>query len=106
MRPLLKLPKWAPLMKKSDTVTVTSKSGRRRFIRAGSAFLLAGAATASAQEEGGFLRADCDSLGNAEGKNAEAANSDSDAGAIADRQGCGTKKKVPITYRGESKKYT
>jgi len=85
-------------MKKSDSVTVISKSGRRRFIRAGSAFILAGAASASAQEGGEYQRSDCDGVGNASGKNAEAANSDSDSGATADRQGCGTKKNVPITY--------
>jgi len=94
-------------VKKSDLVTVTSKNGRRRFIRAGSAFLLAGAAAkASAQENGGFIRADCDGVGSAEGKNAEAENSDSDSGASADRQGCGVKKRVPITYLGETKKLT
>jgi len=93
-------------MKKSDSVTVTSKSGRRRFIRTGSAFLLAGATAASAQEEGQFQRADCDGVGSAEGKNAEASNSDSDSGSTADRQGCGTKKRVPVTYLGETKKLT
>lgn len=91
-------------MKKSDSVTVTCKSGRRRFIRTGSAFLLAGAAAASAQEQGEFLRSDCDGVGNSEGKNPEASNSDSDTGSSADRQGCGTKKRVPITYLGDSKK--
>lgn len=93
-------------MKKSDTITVTGRNGRRRFIRAGSAFLLAGAGTAAAQEEGSFLRADCDGAGSAEGKNAEASNSDSDAGPTADRQGCSTKKRVPITYLKESKKFS
>jgi len=93
-------------MKKSDSITVTGKSGRRRFIRTGTAFLLTGATAASAQENGGFIRSDCDGAGSAEGKNQQAENSDSDTGASADRQGCGVKKRVPITYLGETKKLT
>jgi len=86
-------------LKKTDTVTTTDRSGRRRFIRAGSAFLLAGASVSVAQEEG-QQRSDCDSLGGASSKNPDAARSDSDTGATADRQGCGSKK-TPITYLGK-----
>ena len=83
-------------MKKTDTVITTDRSGRRRFIRAGSAFLLVGASVSMAQEEEP-QRSDCDGVGGAASKNPDAARSDSDSGATADRQGCGTKK-VPITY--------
>lgn len=78
-------------MKKQDTVIVDDKTGRRRFFRAGAAFLLAGAATASAQEEDEIFRADCDSTGYGGEKNSEMANTDSDSGATADRPGCGRK---------------
>ncbi len=90
-------------MKKTDTVVTIDKSGRRRFIRAGSAFVLAGAAAAGSSasaQEGSQQRSDCDSYGNAENKNPQAARSDSDTGSAADRQGCGTKT-VPITYKKE-----
>ena len=83
-------------LKKTDKVITTDRSGRRSFIRAGSAFLLAGASVSMAQEEE-RQRSDCDSVGGASGKNPDAARSDSDTGATADRQGCGVKK-VPITY--------
>ena len=89
-------------MAKDDTVITISRSGRRRFIRAGSAFLIAGASVAKAQEEGSSGRSDCDGVGNAGNKNTEAAKTDSDTGATSDRQGCG--RNIPITYRNETKK--
>jgi len=39
-------------MKKTDTVVTLDRTGRRRFIRAGSAFLLAGSTVVNAQNEG------------------------------------------------------
>lgn len=89
-------------MKKQDTVIVEDKAGRRRFIRAGAAFLLAGAATANAQEEEQF-RSDCDSVGYGGEKNSEMANTDSDSGASADRPGCGRKPTL-TRYRKEGHK--
>ncbi len=84
----------------TDAVVTVNRSGRRRFIRAGSAFLLVGASGVQAQDtESG--RSDCDGVGNAGSKNPQAAKSDSDTGATADRQGCG--KNVPITYRKDTK---
>ncbi len=91
-------------MKKTDTVLVDDPSGRRRFIRTGAAFILAGSSVASSQEEG--LRVDCDRQGLGEEKNPEAAGSDSDTGATADRPGCGRKKPAMTQYnkkdRGDS----
>lgn len=93
----------------SDVVTIEDKNGRRRFIRSGAAFLLAGSAvagtTASAQEEDDLFLADCDSVGYNGEKNAEAEGSDSDSGNNADRPGCGRKKPVITEYRkGDPKK--
>ena len=74
-----------------DSVVVVDNTGRRRFMRAGAAFVLAGSATAAsnAQQESQFLVADCDGYGNGEEKNPEIAGNDSDSGAEADRVGCG-----------------
>jgi len=83
-------------MKKTDSITVQDPTGRRRFFRAGAAFLMAGVSVANAQEEGVF-RTDCDSVGNVQGKNPELEGSDSDAGATADRPGCGRKKPPVMT---------
>jgi len=91
------------MSRKKDTIEVDDKHGRRRFIRTGAAFLLAGAGAASAQEEEGF-RSDCDSQGGVSGKNAEAEGSDNDAGATADRPGCGTKPPVMTEYNRREKK--
>ncbi len=88
-------------MKKQDTVVVQDKNGRRRFIRTGAAFLLAGAAGVSAQEEDDVFRSDCDSQGGGGPKNPDMAGSDSDSGASADRPGCGRKKPVMTEYREE-----
>jgi len=82
---------------KSDTLDVEDKNGRRRFIRAGAAFLLAGSAVASAQEESENFRSDCDSRGGVGAKDAEVAGNDNDAGAVADRPGCGRIKPPTIT---------
>jgi len=91
-----------------DTILVEDKSGRRRFIRTGAAFLLAGSAaastTANAQEEDDLLLADCDGVGYNGEKNAEAEGNDSDAGANADRPGCGRKKPVITEYRKDDPK--
>lgn len=76
------------IMKKIDSVIVVDNTGRRRFIRAGAALLLAGGA-AHAQQESELLVADCDGYGSGEEKNPEVAGNDSDAGAEADRVGCG-----------------
>jgi len=84
-------------MKKSDSITVQDPTGRRRFFRTGAAFLLSGVAIANAQEENGLIRTDCDSVGNVQGKNSELEGSDSDAGATADRPGCGRKKPPAMT---------
>lgn len=73
----------------SDSVVVVDNTGRRRFMRAGAAFVLAGSATSHAQQESQFLVADCDGYGNGEEKNPEIAGNDSDSGAEADRVGCG-----------------
>lgn len=86
-------------MKKTDTVIVEDKRGRRRFIRAGAAFLLAGSATVGAQEESEIFRTDCDSQGGGGEKNPEMAQTDSDAGANADRPGCGRKKPTLTEYK-------
>jgi len=74
-----------------DNVVVVDNAGRRRFMRVGAAFVLASSATATthAQQESQFLVADCDGYGNGEEKNPEVAGNDSDAGAEADRVGCG-----------------
>ena len=85
------------MSRKKETIEVDDQYGRRRFIRTGAAFLLAGAGAANAQEEEGF-RSDCDSQGGVSGKNAEAEGSDSDAGATADRPGCGRKPAVITQY--------
>ncbi len=82
-------------MKKTDKVIVRDASGRRAFVRAGAAFLLAGSTMARSQEEA--IRTDCDSLGFAGEKNAEISGNDSDSGATADRPGCGRKKPPAMT---------
>ena len=77
-------------MKKSDKIVVRDSSGRRAFVRAGAAFLLAASTVARSQEES--MRFDCDGQGNAGEKNPNLAGNDSDTGATADRQGCGRRK--------------
>lgn len=91
-------------MKKQEFVEVDSKRGRRRFIRAGAAFLLAGSAAAQAQEESENFRSDCDSRGGGGPKNPNLEGSDSDTGAYADRPGCGTKKPPAMTRYNKSGK--
>ncbi len=83
-------------MKKTDTVMVEDPTGRRRFIRTGAAFILAGSSVANSQEES--LRVDCDRQGLGEEKNPDVAGSDSDSGATADRPGCGRKKPAMTNY--------
>jgi hypothetical protein len=73
-------------MKKSDSIVVRDRAGRRAFFRAGAAVVLAGSGVAQAQEP---LRYDCDSQGFAGEKNVNAEGNDSDTGATADRPGCG-----------------
>lgn len=73
-------------MKKSDTIVIRDRTGRREFFRAGAAFVLAGSGMAQAQET---IRYDCDSLGFSGEKNPETEGNDSDSGATADRPGCG-----------------
>ena len=91
-------------MNKHEIVEVDSKNGRRRFIRAGAVFLLAGSAAAKAQEESENFRSDCDSRGGGGPKNPDLEGSDSDTGATADRPGCGTKKPPAMTEYNKSKK--
>ncbi len=91
-------------MKKRDTVVVENKSGRRHFIRAGAAFLLAGSAAVNAQEEDNLFRSDCDSQGGGGPKNPDLEGSDSDSGATADRPGCGRKKPAMTEYQEEGHK--
>lgn len=98
-----------------DEILVNDSTGRRRFIRSGAAFLLAGSGMAKAgprvgaggssggasreklaQEPTEILVADCDSTGYVGEKDGEVAGNDSDAGAEADRPGCG-RKKTPLT---------
>jgi len=93
-------------MKKHDSFEIEDVNGRRRFIRAGAAFLLAGSSVAGAQEE--VLRTDCDSQGGGGAKNPELEGSDSDSGATADRPGCGRKKPPAMTdyNKNRNKKIT
>ncbi len=90
-------------MKKRDTVVVEDKTGRRKFIRTGAAFLLAASTGASSQEEEGF-RTDCDSQGGVTSKNPEVAGSDNDSGNTADRPGCGRRKPVLSDYKKDGHK--
>ncbi len=91
-------------MKKQDTIVVESRTARRRFIRAGAAFLLAGAASANAQEEDDIFRSDCDGVGYGGEKNQEMAQTDSDSGATADRPGCGRRKPTLTEYHQDGHK--
>lgn len=91
-------------MKKRDTVIVDDKNGRRKFIRAGAAFLIAGSTSAISQEESEGFRSDCDGVGGGGEKNSELAGSDNDTGTTADRPGCGRKKPVITEYRKDGHK--
>lgn len=91
-------------MKKRDTVIVDDKNGRRKFIRAGAAFLLAGSTAAVSQEESEIFRSDCDGVGGGGEKNPEEAGSDNDTGGAADRPGCGRKKPVMTEYKKNGQK--
>ena len=75
----------------TDAVTIRDASGRRRFIRRGSALLLAGGAVAALPTQ---AFADCDQRGYSGEKQAEN-GSDSDAGQSADRPGCGRYREPP-----------
>lgn len=83
------------MKKPQDEIVVTTGKTRRRFIRAGAAFVISGAAVAQEGSEG--QRFDCDSRGSAGEKNPQMAGNDSDSGAAADRPGCGTRKPPAIT---------
>jgi len=78
-------------MKKSDTMVIRDRTGRREFFRAGAVFVLAGSSIGSgiAQAQEQPIRTDCDSLGFSGEKNTEVAGNDSDTGAAGDRPGCG-----------------
>jgi len=89
-------------MKKPDIIVSADSSGRRRFIRTGSAFLIAASTAAHSQGDDVPARSDCDQSGTGEAKNPQASMSDSDSGANADRQGCGTKKTPAITKWGQA----
>lgn len=82
----------------SDTIVIYDRSGRRRFIRNGAAFLLTGGAIVSA---GPTLAADCDNAPAPSEKIPKQAGngSDADAGANADPQGCGRRKDKPKITR-------
>ena len=58
-------------MKKSDTIVIQDRTGRRAFFRAGAAFVLAGSAIAQGQAQAQGARFDCDSLGFSGEKNPE-----------------------------------
>lgn len=76
---------------KEDSIIITDRTSRRRFMRAGSAFLLGGATaggllTPTSQA----LASDCDRGGSGEKKPEDVGNgSDSDSGSGADPRGCG-----------------
>ena len=77
-----------------DSIVVLDRSNRRKFIRTGAAFLLSSGGVAVHHA----ARADeCDRATGE--KNPEHANSDSDAGTGADRQGCGRQKDKPKITR-------
>lgn len=79
-----------PDLASSDSIIITDRAARRRFIRTGSAFLLGGATVgASLGATSQALAADCDQ-NRGEKKPEHAGNgSDSDSGAGADPLGCG-----------------
>ena len=73
-------------MKKSDSIVIQDRTGRRKFFRTGAAFVLAGSSIVQAQES---IRSDCDSQGYSGEKNPQAEGNDSDTRATGDRPGCG-----------------
>jgi len=77
----------------SDSIVVRDASGRRRFMRAGTALLLAGGSLAAGRP---VLAADCDraARGGGDGEDHKQAvqGSDSDSGSNADPAGCGRRR--------------
>lgn len=75
----------------ADSIVITDRTSRRRFMRAGSAFLLGGATVSAALAPvSQALASDCDQGGGGEKTPEDAGNgSDSDAGSGADPRGCG-----------------
>jgi len=92
-------------MKKSDSVVVRDRAGRREFFRTGAAFIAAGSGIAAssmarAQEA---IRVDCDTTGFSGEKNTEVEGNDSDTGANGDRPGCGRRNPPALSnYRKKS----
>lgn len=91
----------------TDAVIVHDRAGRRRFIRAGSAFLLTTGAAGTVGN--GALASECDrgrGQGSGQKKPEDAGNgSDSDLGATGDSIGCGRryheKPKISMTSPGQ-----
>lgn len=79
----------------TDAIVVYDRSSRRRFIRTGAAFLLAGGTISSGSP---VLAGDCDRAAS-EHKNPDQAGSDSDTGEGADPEGCGRRKDKPKITR-------
>jgi len=82
-----------------ESILVRDRSGRRRFIRRGAAFVAFGSGVASGivATQPAFAD-DCDRNAGSE-KNAEAPGSDSDTGAGADPSGCGRRDPPKISQR-------
>ena len=76
-------------MNDNDDVIVHDKTGRRRFLRTGTAAAIAGAAGITSSK--GVLAADCDQNPRTEESKQATAGSDADSGAEADAAGCGRK---------------
>lgn len=87
----------------NDEITVHDKSGRRQFMRRGAAYVTAaGVAGGLLTTSGAAYADDCDQ-NSSTNKNAQTPNTDSDAGAAADAEGCGREPEKPkISRRPES----
>jgi len=83
-------------------ITVLDATGRRRFIRNGAAFVVAGGSFAATPT---VYADDCDRNAGSE-KNAQAPNSDSDQGAEADPMGCGRSEPPKISQKVDSTEHT
>lgn len=80
----------------SDAIVIYDRSSRRRFIRTGAAFLLAGGAVARSSQT---LAGDCDRAPDENNPKQAGNGSDSDAGANADPEGCGRRQDKPKITR-------
>ncbi len=77
-----------------DSMVVQDRSGRRKFIRTGSAFLLAGGSLAHLHSAYGD---ECDRVPDEKNPKQAGNGSDSDEGAEADAPGCGRQNNPKIT---------